>query len=377
MLSAALKRNSSGDRNEKVSIATPLLRVNRMIHDEFADALYGRPTFEVIIANELGGRTSITLASKKQFASASNTVSSIMRSRGNDPTYQMMISRQQQMVISYGHNHNARLKAPPSGIQNDFRPWQPLLAMHYFTRIRSFKINIKFDQPGEGFTAPLSDAEREEEVMAEAQRNLLCDYIHRMVDCLNDNSDMPLRKIDVDIRMTNALPIASGGPAANNSTSTAIHYGKALLNPLRRLSARSVGSVAIMRSTRIGDNEVNLSTNLPLSEKDMLQACLMSFREEVTDSQPRIRPAILIGYAQLSELVSQMSLHPFWRDSDVEDMEHFLNTGRAAREAGDLKELLKVYITLFDKLNQRHDEHNNFMDEMKHTIRHMQNFRQL
>jgi hypothetical protein len=60
-----------------------------------------------------------------------------------------------------------------------------------------------------------------------------------------------------------------------------------------------------------------------------------------------------------------MSQHPFWRETDIEEMEFLLDNGRSAREANDMKAMMSILQEVLNMLNKYNSGHYDFMKQMK------------
>ncbi len=103
-------------------------------------------------------------------------------------------------------------------------------------------------------------------------------------------------------------------------------------------------------------------------EEESINRFVQSCCAELTDSLvPPPRSPVLVRFGQLAEVVLQMGQHPFWRETDIEEMEILLNNGRSAREANDMKAMILVFRDVFHKLKKYNSDHQDFMKQMKQS----------
>jgi hypothetical protein len=312
-----------GDRN-KVSAA--LFRVNKAIHDEYVHVFYGETAFQVRVANIQKGDPS----------------TSISMCYSTVPPARLAPEKQSPLP------------------QYDLAPWQPSLAEKYFQRIRSFHIEIVFDT----LKAPAhaNGAPSVESILAEADRNLICDQLHRLVDCLSANDQLPLRNLDVSVRIQ-GLRILDKAKA--NAEASA-HCLK-LLNPLRRLRSRTVNVVSLVRLSNML-NDVDL---LPAAsdEEDAAALEVRSFRAESTGSDvPSQKTPILVRFAQIAKLISKMARHQNWVDQDKEEMDILLNHARSAREKNNMKAMGTALHSTVEMLKRFNSDHQDFIKEIQQCL---------
>ena len=347
-------------RQDRTAVSTAIFRVNKTTHEEVADLFYGQTIFEIDVTNIHDSNATAT--------------PSISMCYAKNESFLLGDHRMQLMFLEQREARTAASRTTPSrptrqeilatDIKYVFTPWQPSLSLRYFHRIRCFRINIRFDTPKSSPSAS-NRSQTAETIVAEAERNLLCDYLHRLVERLVTNNQSSLRKLDISIRIQG---ISDDDDVRANSK--AIAHCQALVNPIRRLRSRTASLVSLIR-TGNGNREINM---LPIhsKEEDSINRFVHSCCAELTDSLvPPPRNPVLVRFGQLAELVSQMGQHPFWRETDIEEMEILLSIGRSAREANDMKAIMSVFGDVFDKLKKYHSDHQDFMKQMKQSYETM------
>jgi hypothetical protein len=312
-------------RRDRVYVTTALLRVNKTIHDEYVDVFYGETTFKLRVVN----------AQNKDL-----------------PT---------EISMCYARWPTSRVLSPKQSplLQYDLAPWKPSLAQHYFERIRSFHIEIMFDITKA--PAAASSTSAAESMLAEADRNLICDQLHRLVDCLSANEQLPLRTLALSVRIQG---LRVGDDTKANAEGR--EHCLKLMNPLRRLRSRTAAVVSFARTSITG--EVNL-LSASSGEVDSAAAAVRRFCTETTGaSMPPQKNPVLVRFAQMADIISQMAQHPFWRDSDKVEMECFLNHGRSAREKNDMKAMTTAFNDVIEKLKRFHSDHQTFITRMHRCL---------
>jgi hypothetical protein len=352
-------------REDRTPVSTAIFRVNKTIHEDVADIFYGQTTFDIDVTNERHGNEAATPS-----ISMCYTYEGFF---GGDYEMQLMLlGRQHRTRLVWARAAASRAmpsrptlqESSATGVKYDFTPWQPSLSLQYFQRIRSFRINITFDTSRNSHSGRNS-LRSAEIIPEEADRNLLCDYLHRLVESLVTNNQVPLRNLDISIRVRG---ISEGDDVQANSK--AIVHCQALINPIRRLRTRAASVVSLIR-TGVRDREINM---LPAhsKEEDSINKFVQSFCAELTNLLvPPSKSPILVRFGQLTEVVSQMSQHPFWRESDIEEMEFILNNGRSAREANDMKAVMSGFRDVYDMLKKYNSSHQDFMKQMKQSFETM------
>ena len=347
-------------RQDRTPVSTAIFRVNKTIHEEVADLFYGHTTFDIDVTN--GQDTS---------APATPCISMCY---ARDEKFFLTDYQMQLLLLDRQRTRNAvngttplrptRQKRFTTGIKHLFTPWKPALSLQYFQRIRYFRINIAFNTPKRSPSA-INSTQAAETILAEAERNLLCDYLHRLVEGLVTDNQAPLRNLDISVRIHG---ISDDDDAQANSK--AIVHCQALVKPIRRLRSRTASLVSLIR-TGEGFREINM---LPVHSKegDSISRFVQSCCAELTDSLvPPPRSPVLVRFAQLAELVAKMCEYPFWRETDIEEIEILLSNGRSAREANDIKALISVFRDVFDKVTKYNSDHQDFMKQMRQSFENM------
>ncbi len=343
-------------RQDRTPVHTAIFRANKTIHEEVADLFYGQTTFDIDVTNEHDINAVATPSISMCYAKDEKVFL-------EDYQMQLMLLEQRRVRTAMSRTTPSRVtrqRRLATGIKHVFTPWQPALSLQYFQRIRYFRINIAFNTP-KRLPSASNSSQAAETILAEAERNLLCDYLHRLVESLVTNNQAPLRNLDISIRVQG---ISDDDDARANSK--AILHCQALVKPIRRLRSRTASLVSLIR-TGDGFREINM---LPIhsKEEDSINSFVQSCCTELTDSLvPPPRSPVLVRFGQLAELVSQMCEHPFWRETDIEEMEILLSNGRSAREANDVKALVSVFRDVFDKLKKYNSDHQEFMKQMKQS----------
>jgi hypothetical protein len=327
-------------RKDRAPVSTATFRVSKTVHEEVADLFYGQTAFDIDVTNE---------HDRNAAATPSISMGCLVRAAASLTT-------------------QSRLTPPKTSATDakcDFTPWQPSLSLRYFQRIRYFHINITFDTPKSSPIASNS-SQSVETILAEADRNLLCDYLHRFVKRLVTNNQVPLRNLDISIRVQG---ISDDDDAEANSK--AIAHCKALVNPIRRLRTRTASVVSLIR-TGNGNREINMLTVHPRNEEDSINKFVQSCCAELTDLLvPPPRSPALVRFGQLTEIVSKMSQHQYWRLADIEEMEFLLNNARSAREANDMEAMMSVFCRVFGMLKTYDSDHRDFMKQIKQCVETM------
>lgn len=350
-------------RDDLAPVSTAIFRVNKIIHEEVADLFYGQTTFDIDVTNE-----------RQRNAT---TVHGIYMCRAKDDSV-LIADYQLQLMLLEQQNRTRMMRARagaggtttsrPSlrkelatGIKYDFTPWKPSLSPRYFQRIRSFHLNITFNTPG-NFDNAHGSSQTTETILGEAERNLLCDYLHRSVERLVMNNQVPLQNLDISIRIQGISDIDNG-----QANSKSIAHCQALINPIRRLRTRTARIVSLTR-TGNGNRDIDM-LHLPPNDEHSINEFVRSCCAELTNLLvPSPSFPVLTRFGQLTQLISQMSQHPFWRDTDIEEMEFLLDNGRSAREANDMTAMMLILRDVLEKLRKFNDSHQDFMKRMKQSF---------
>ena len=334
-------------RQDRTHISTAIFRVNKTVHEEVADLFYGQTTFEIDVSNEWE-------------SNAATTPSILMCYAKDEKDSRLTAGTAASRITPWRPTRPTRQRISAAGIKHNLNPWLPSLSLQYFQKIRSFRINIVFDTP----KAPPSSnnsSQASEKILAEAERNLLCDYLYRVVDRLVTSTQPCLQNLDISVRIQGIL---NEDDAQANFK--AITHCQALMNPIRRLRSRTASIVTLIRIGK-GNREIHLLSVYP-KEEDSIKKFVQSCCAELTGSLvPPSRSPVLVLFCQLAELVSQMGQHPFWRDTDIEEMEILLSSGRSAREAHDMKAMKSLFVDVFNKLTKYNSDHLDFMKQMKQS----------
>jgi hypothetical protein len=288
-------------------ISTALFRVNRTIYEEFADMFYGQPTYAIEITKEWESK----------------------------PTCKMCCQRPSATTTS-------------DSFQYGLSPWNPPISLLNFQRIRSIQLNITLGQRSypNGYTnkptAVLS-------IIAETWRNLLCDDVHRFTERMILSNQLPLRKLGIKIRVEDMFAGAA---------SFGKEHCKGLLKPIQRLLTRP----AVFEYTRSNDGSemILLSKNTKMKDGFVHVQPL-----------PSLKSPTWLRFDQLARLLSQMRQHPFWRESDIEQIETLLSHGRAAREADDIKAIASVFGDFVKMLRKYSADQHQFMLRMRTSLETM------
>ena len=344
-------------RKDRTPVYTAIFRANKTIHEEVADLFYGQRTFNIDVTNEQE-------SNRAAMPNISMCYAKDERLSLTDYQLQLLLLQQQQRartaLYRTAPSHPTRQKRFATGLKHLFTPWQPALSLRYFQRIRYLRINITFITPKKTLAASNS-SQAAETILAEAERNLLCDYLHRMVEGLVTKNQAPLRDLAISIRVHGI----SDDDELRASSKALVHC-QALVKPIRRLRSHTANIVSLTR-TGDGYKEINLlpvhsNGDDPISK--FVQTCCAELTQPLN---PPPKSAVLMRFGQLADLVSQMVEHPFWRETDIEEIEILLSNGRSAREANDIKALISVFRDVFDKLKKYNADHQDFMKQMKQS----------
>ena len=331
-------------RQDHVSVSTAILRVNKTIHEEVADLVYGHQCFHIDVTNEhdcnRAGTPDIFMCYAKQL-------------KWRPPASRATLLRPSCRSMS------------TSSIDNTFTPWHPSLASRYFQRIRQFQINLRFEIP-KRYLSGGNRSQTAEAILAEAERNLLCDYSHRLVEQLLASNQALLSKIDVSF-FIQGIP----DDDTSRANSEALTHCQALINPIRRLRSRNARIVSIIR-TSAAHQEIDMFSE-DLKQKDQVNTFRQNCCTELTSSTlSPPRSPVLVQFGRLVDIISRMSQHPFWRETDREEMGILLGNGRSAREANDMKAMVSVFREVFLKLSKYHSDHQDFIKLMKQSCESIQ-----
>jgi hypothetical protein len=348
-------------RHDKSPVSTALFRVNKTIHEELADVFYGQPTFDIDVCNVFGRDFNDKSTVSMCFAKDESLLNYQVRLMGLE-----QLSQRHRVLDVVRQLSGPGLPSRPmarmilaSGVKLDCTQWEPCLASRYFHRIRSFCLNITFHTPE---TSLWTNEVSMDEV--ETMRNMLCDSLHQVVDRLVGNHRMPLRNLDIRIRVK-----LSGRVDSDHANSVAITHCRSLLNPLRRLRTRIARTISLSRFD-YGYEDVDLLGISRAADSARVRQFVSACRTELTKSPwPPPENPILVRFGQLAELVSQMSNHPFWRIEDLRGMEEVLRKGRCARESNDMDGMLSTFRTLFEILRAYHSSHQDFMKQITQSFR--------
>ena len=382
---------------------TTIFRVNKSIHEEFAEAFYGSPTFQIDVSN--------VYWKSGQF----NKI--FMCNRGDEATANTLLGYQRQLIMLEHQNRSQLLRQRQQSIPNSItqlpaflgfqaaqvanfqplpaidarlprcgfpgkanncflRPWEPPISQRYFRRIRSFHIAITFDVPTHS-----------EEARVANDRHLLCDNLHRIVELFINNDQHTIRNLDISITL---LGIHVEDTKAKNA---AVMHAKALLEPFRRLRnvsrprvvsisfpeplpAGRFATLAMTAAQIQGRSRIDLIRDP--DSRPVLSQQVKSFIEDLcknlASSEPAPESPALKYYAMLANTISEISEHPYWLDSDLSDMGRWLEIARAAREENDLKSMKSVYAKMVKKLKEYSSRYKEFMAEAITKMRSINTF---
>jgi hypothetical protein len=342
--------------------STAIFRVHKTIHEEIVDSFYGQAIFDIGITNLCNGTPSISMCyafEGLQFKSALSDYQMQL----------MLLERQNMQRVTQARAAASRSTPPQPPLRKtlskdakfNFTPWQPSLSLRYFQQIRSFHIKITFDTR-KNFPYVSNGSQSAEKILVEANRNVLCDYLHRVVECLVTNNQIPLRKVDISISIHGIK-----NDDENQANSEAITHCQGLIKPIQRLRTNIANIVSL---TRIDNGNKKVQIFPVHAEKDssiarFVQSCCLELTDQAV---PPPKSLVLTQFDQLTAILSQMSQYPFWRIADIEEMEFLLNNGRSAREANDIKAMMSVFRSASDMLKTYHFAHQDFMNQMKQSI---------
>jgi hypothetical protein len=394
-------------RTDGTAPCTTIFRVNKFIHDEFVEAFYGLPTFQIDVSN--------VYWKSGQF----NKI--FMCNRGDEATTSALLDYQRQLIMLEHQNRAQSLRQRQQSMTNSItqvptilppallvsqaaqiaslqpsstidtrlpgcgfadktnncflRPWEPPISERYFRRIRSFHIDITFDV-----------STHSEEARAANDRHLLCDNLHRIVELFINNDQHTLRSLDISITL---LGIHVEDSKVKNASVT---HAKALLEPFRRLrnvSKPRVVSISLpepLTSGRYGAMGITAAQNQSRSGVDLIRdsdsgtilsqqvkGFIEDLCKDLTSSEPAPESLALKYYAMLANTISEISEYPYWLESDIVDMGKWLEIARAAREENDLKSMKSVYAKMVNKLKEYSSRYKEFMGE---AIRKMRSINQ-
>ena len=338
-------------RQDGAPVSTAILRVNQKIHEEVAGIFYGQTTFDIDVTNACV-TPSISMCYAKD-----------ERNPLQDYQMQLMLLEQSR-VRRNAPSRPIRPNSFDTVIKIVLTPWQPSLSLRCFQRIRCFRINIILDIAKKFPSAGIS-LQNAETTVAEAERNLLCDYLHQLVERLIMTNQASLQNLDISIRIHG---IPDGENARANSE--ALAHCQALMKPIRRLRSRTASLVSLIRIGN-GDRKISLVPIYPKKEDLVIRFIQTCCAKLTTSLAPPPRSPVLVRFDQLAEVVSQMGQHSFWREADIEEMEIVLSHARSARETDDMKAMTSVFRNISDKLKKYNSDHVDFMKQMRQTYETM------
>lgn len=385
-------------RADGTAACTAIFRVNKSIHEEVADMFYGLPTFQIDVSNvywksgqsnkifmcNRGEDTTTVnqyalLAYQRQLMLLAHQNRTLLRQIGVNPITQTPLNLQPPLIqppailqlapianLPPPPTLNPHLpeRGVPERANNSFlRPWEPPLSQRYFRRVRSFHIAITFDVPT-----------KSEEARAENERHLLCDSLHRVVELFISDDQHTIRNLDISIMM---LGIQVGDAKTKKAV---ISHAESLLEPFRRLrnvSKPRVVSISIPEPLTpgiFGPMGITMAHNQDRPGIDLIrdldsrptfnhpiQSFIEEFCKELASSDPPPESHALKYFAMLANTISEMSEHPYWLVSDLDDMDKWLEIARAAREGNDLKSMKSVYAKMVIKLKEYSSSYKDFM----------------
>jgi hypothetical protein len=320
-------------RKDRGPISTSLFRVCKTIRNEFASVFYGETTFKIAVENKLGGGPPLDM--------------------------RFCLEKVPRQILSQSPQRPA--------LQYDLAPWKPPLARSYFDRIRSLHIYIKLCIKAASNAGPTPA----EILETEADRNLICDQLHQLVDCLSANKQLPLRTLTVSIRTHGDR--SRDSPRAHARCRE--HCVK-LLSPLRRLRSRSTTVDSFFMGSIMGEAKVYPETaddddDDDDEDEDSITAAVGKFcAETMAAGMPTTNP-VLERFAQTAGILLQMDEHPYWKESDKEEMACLLNHARAAREKNDLQAVTSAFNDAIAMLKRLQSVHKAFMLQMQQNLAQM------
>jgi hypothetical protein len=314
------------------NMSNRILRVSKQIHEEAADVFYGEKTFEVTVSN--GYRCWDELP-KIRMCSTTLEVSGENNANSNKP------------------------RASSEGLRYPTSAYQQPLPETYLQKIRSFHINIHFDLKASTPTV-LPDGDIPG---ADLDRDLMCDSLHRLVECLVSNRDSPLREIKVSISVDCCCVTHRSGIAT--ATHKVLNHAAALLQPLYRLRASKV-LVALAPNPLFDEwSKLNQRRSLLPKKFEVPPPFVQAFSKELQlpgKSPPQ--SAVRRQFIHLTELIAEMSEYRLWSEEDLKEMQALLRRGRRLREEGDSEGMSKITLEVDSLVSRRDAEHQAFMEHM-------------
>jgi hypothetical protein len=346
----ARRYRQSASEEKSAPIFPAILAVNKTIHEEVADLLYGRSTFEIDVVQRYefpiahNGVFMCRVESAMEAAMARMLPAELNRHRRLDGQLQDMVTDPaEEMGV-----------APPR--PSLFTPWEPVLSQQNFKRIQSFVLNITLRPPWthDNVGGPTQDGGPNEE---EIERNLLCDNLHQLVDRLIRGSRCPQRSFDIRVFIEGKSNVDDALNEADLAMVTA--HCQALLFPLQRLRAYKASIECFVGSTPI--DTLAFRPEGPSSLDIFLDSCVAQLTNVTVPVQ---RSAILQRFLNLAFLIMEMCKHPGWDETDFEEFKDLLHRGRQARENDNPAAMMALVEQASQTLGRFNARHQSFMLQM-------------
>lgn len=318
-------------------VYTPILCVNRRIHDEAAGFLYSTRAFSI----ELYGDWLSMCNLSQNFASGN------YQHKLEDHQLQLMnlVARQRrriagevsgsaQTATTYGSQ--SRDQSPIFDSNVPIEPvWELLLSEKYFNMIRSFRIEFVLSYPG---TWWLQDSDAASQKAGMSKLLDYCDHLHRLIARLR-NIQKPIARLEIVIKFYNAYV----------DQKDAFPVAQFLMRPFQRL--RNVAKPSLLSITmQDSRGEVELLTpdwtSSPAGGK--FAPYLTHLFECMSSSRPPPELPVFKAYWQLQKLLTYMKEHYCYADPKIKQIASLLHTARSAREDEDLTGFRKVWNSVVD-----------------------------
>ena len=377
--------NSRNFTTDGDGVYTAILLVNKLIHDEAADLLYGTKVFTIEVSgNGLAMCNSATILAQHKFpdngshALQDYQMQLMLLEQQNKK--RLMMARQEQDNLSGGssstHTPAIRGIQQPnrSHIPYVFAPietiWRPPISDRCFNMIRSFLIEFVFpsirgpyfvNHPANG--SPNADAAIHRTL--ELRLYNYCDHLHNLIGRLQ-LIHRPIAHLDIIIKFGDTYI----------EREEALSAAQFLLRPFRRLYnvARPNVLSITMQDFQGWESELLIPDwNSCTADRTFADRAfadyLQCWSRDLSSSQPSCEcPQVFEAYWKLKELVSSVKAHCSHAEPIISQFEDLLQAERVAREAEDLRYFKEIWDQVvniwFDYLNDR----KNFQSNVARSI---------
>jgi hypothetical protein len=375
--------NSRNLTTDGEGVCTAILRVNKLIHDEAADLLYGTKVFTIEVSgNGLTMCNSASTLVRYKFLDHGNHGNHALQD------YQMqlmlleqqnkkrlMMARQEQDNINGGssstHTPAIRGIQQPNGSHIPYAfglietIWRPPISDRCFNMIRSLLIEFVFPcVRGPYFVnRPAHGSSNEDAAIRKTLELRLydyCDHLHKLIERLQ-LIQRPIAHLDIIIKFGDTYI----------EREEALSAAQVLLRPFRRLYdvARPNVLSITMQDFQGWETELLIPDWISCTADRTFADYLQCWSRDLSSSQPSCEcPQVFEAYWKLKELVSSVKVHCSHAEPIFSQFGDLLQAARVAREAEDLtyfKEIWDQVVNIwFDYLNDR----KNFQSNVARSI---------